>query len=135
MINLVEIDGMSFDAIVSAIEEIPEVVEGKNTGTALYRDRDIRDIKGIKYTHKITFSPNDEAPEMFDSLFSYLFDNIRESVMLKVVHGQKTMNYEAKYTTGSRRVAYINDKTDFVGWDDLTVDFRSIETVINQPEE
>jgi hypothetical protein len=51
--------------------------------------------------------------------------------MLEVVHGQKTIAYEATYTTGGRRVAYINGKTDFVGWDDLTVEFRSIETVIN----
>lgn len=129
--DLVKIDGVVYDVLVSALEEIPEVVEGPNIGTALYRQRDIRDIAGIKYAHKITFSPNDEAPELFDRLYSYLFDNIRESVMLEVVHGQTTLSYEARYNTGARRVAYFNNKTDFVGWDDLTVEFRSIETVIN----
>lgn len=129
--DLVKINGKVYDAVVSAIEETAEVVEGGNSGTALYRQREIRDIAGIKYAHSITFSPADEAPEMFDELFSYLFDNIQDSVMLEVVHGQKTIAYEATYTTGGRRVAYINDKTDFVGWDDLTVNFRSRETVIN----
>ena len=129
--DLVKIDGVVYDVLVSAIEEVPTVVEGGNTGTALYRQRDIRDIAGIKYAHKITFSPSDEAPELFDQLYSYLFDNVRESVMLEVVHGQEHISYEARYSTGSRRVAYINDKTDFVGWDDLTVEFRSMETVIN----
>lgn len=129
--DLVKIDGVVYDVLVSAIEEIPEIVEGGNIGTALYRQRDIRDIAGIKYAHKITFSPSDEAPEVFDQLYSYLFDNIRESVNLEVVHGQDTINYEARYNTGARRVAYINDKTDFVGWDDLTIEFRSMETVIN----
>lgn len=137
--DLVKIDGVVWDVLVSAIEEISEVVEGSNIGTALYRQRDIRDIAGIKLAHKITFSPNDEHPEMFDRLFSYLFDNVRESVMLEVVHGQKTLSYEARYSTGSRRVNYISktkdadteEETEFIHWDDLTVDFRSMETVIN----
>lgn len=137
--DLVKIDGVVYDVLVTAIEEVPEVVEGSNSGTALYRQRDIRDIAGIKYAHKITFSPNEENPELFDSLFSYLFDNVRESVLIEVPHGQETISYEARYTTGSRRVAYISktkdadteDETDFIHWDDLTVDFRSIETVIN----
>ena len=137
--DLVKIDGVVYDVLVSAIEEKPEIVEGSNTGTALYRQRDIRDIAGIKYAHSITFSPSDEAPEMFDRLFSYLFDNVRESVMLEVVHGQETLSYEARYSTGTRRVNYISktndadtgDETDFIHWDDLTVEFRSIETVIN----
>lgn len=137
--DLVKIDGVVYDVLVTALEELPEIIEGKNSGVSLYRERDIRDIIGIKYAHKITFSPSDEAPELFDELFSYLFDYIRESVMLEVVHGQKTITYEAKYSTSSRRVNYINKKqgndteeeTDFIGWDDLTIEFRSLETVIN----
>lgn len=137
--DLVKIDGIVYDVLVSALEEKAEKVQGANKGTALYRDREIQDIIGVKYAHNITFSPNEEYPELFDSLFSSLFDNVRESVMLEVVHGQKTIAYEATYTTGSRRVNYINkqtnadteEETEFIGWDDLTVEFRSIETVVN----
>lgn len=129
--DLVKIDGTVYDVLVTAIQETAEVVEGGNKGTALYRQREIRDIAGIKYAHSITFSPNDEAPELFDDLFSYLFDNIRESVQLEVVHNQTTVIYEATYSTGSRAVDYINEKTDFIGWNELTVDFKSIETIVN----
>lgn len=137
--DLVKINGIVYDVIVTAIEENPEIVEGSNSGTALYRQRDIRDIVGVKYSHKITFSPNDENPELFDTLFSDLFDNVRESVFIEVVHGQTTISYEARYSTSSRRVNYISkikdadteDETDFIHWDDLTIEFRSIETVIN----
>lgn len=137
--DLVKIDGIVYDVLVSALENKAEKVQGGNTGTALYRNREIQDIVGIKYAHNITFSPNEEYPELFDSLFSYLFDNVRESVMLEVVHGQTTIAYEATYTTGSRRVNYITKKKidnsdeeiEFIGWDDLTVEFRSIETVVN----
>ena len=129
--DLVKINGKVMDAIVTAIGEKVEIIEGKNSGTALYKQREIRDIIGIKYAHSITFAPNDEAPELFDELFSELFDNVQESVMLEVVHGQKTISYEACYSTGARNVEYINGKTDFVGWTELTVDFRSRETIIN----
>ena len=136
--DLVKIDGVVYDVLVSALQEKAEKVQGSNSGTALYRQREISDIAGIKYSHSITFAPNDEAPEMFDELFSYLFDNVRESVNLEVVHGQKTIAYEATYTTGSRKVAYISKKkdadeeeTEFIGWGDLTVDFRSRETIVN----
>jgi hypothetical protein len=137
--DLVKIDGVVYDVIVSAIQEKAEKVQGGNSGTALYRQREIQDIAGIKYAHSITFSPNEENPELFDQLFSYLFDNVRESVFLEVVHGQETLSYEATYTTGSRSVQYISkrkeadteEETEFVGWDELTVEFRSIETIVN----
>ena len=135
--DLVKIDGVVYDVLVAALQEKSQIIEGKNSGTSLHREREIRDIIGIKYAHSITFAPNDEAPELFDALFSYLFDNVRESVMLEVVHGQKTIAYEAAYSTGARTVDYISkikdgeEETDFVGWGDLTVEFRSIEAVIS----
>lgn len=128
--NLCKIDGVVYDALVTALQEKAEVIEGKGSGKAIYKDREIRDIKGIKYAHSITFSPNDEAPELFDKLFSYLFDEIHESVILEVVHNQTTIAYEAAYSTGSRKVNYINNRNDFVGWNEVTVDFRSREIVV-----
>ena len=106
--DLVKIDGVVYDVLVAALQEKSQIVEGKNSGTSLHKEREIRDIIGIKYAHSITFAPNDEAPELFDALFSYLFDNVRESVMLEVVHGQKTIAYEAAYSTGARAVDYIS---------------------------
>lgn len=137
--DLLKINGVVFDAIISALEEISEKVQGGNVGTALYRQREIQDTAGIKLRHKITFSPSEENPELFDTLYSFLFDTVRDSVYLEVVHGQKSIAYEATYTTGARRVNYISkridpdteEETDFIHWDDLTVEFRSIETVIN----
>lgn len=130
MISLVKIDGVSYDVLVTAIEEAAEIIEGDNSGTALYRNREIRDLQGVKYIHSITFDP-DTDPDMFDSLFNYLFGTLRESVMLEVVHGQETISYEAAYNTGTRRVDYIDDTAGHVGWAELNVEFRSIETVVN----
>jgi len=130
MISLVKIDGVEFDALVTAIQETFEVVEGPNSGNALYRDREIRDITGIKIGHKVTFSPGAD-PEKFENLVNYLFGSIRPYVVIDIVHGQTVINYEAAYNTASRSVDYIDDTTDFVGWDDLTVEFRPMECQVN----
>lgn len=130
MISLVKIDGVSYDVLVTAIEERYEVVEGENSGTALYRRREIRDLAGVKIGHSVTFSPGND-PEVFDALCSYLFGTLREYVTLEVVHNQTTIAYEAAYNTGSRRVTHIDDENDVVYWDELTVEFRPMECQVN----
>lgn len=130
MINLVKIDGVVYDAAVVAIEETFNVIEGDNSGVSLYRSREIRDMLGIKIGHNITFAP-DNDPDVFDDLCDYLFAAVREYVEIEVVHGQTTIAYQAAYSTGSRRVEYINDGTGRIGWSDLTVEFRPMECQIN----
>lgn len=130
MVSLVTIDGVNYDVLVTAVQEKFEVIEGANSGYALHRQRELRDIRGIKIGHTITFAP-DSNPEAFDALTDHLFGAVRPSVQLSVVHGQTTIDYEAAYSTGSRAVVYIDDRTDTVGWGDLTVEFRPIETQVN----
>lgn len=130
MLTLCKIDGKSYDDLVSAIEETYNVIEGPNSGTAIHKQRKIRDILGVQTGHRITFSPGDN-PEEFDELKNYLFGSIRPYVVLEVVSDQSTKTYEAAYTTGSRRVAYINDDENIAGWDDLTIDFSPMENQID----
>ena len=130
MVSLVKIDGVSYDALVTAVQEKFEVIEGANSGISLYRQREIRDMAGIKIGHSVTFAP-DNNPEAFDELCSYLFSSLREFVVLEVVHGQTTISYEAAYNTGSRAVSHIDDDNDVVYWNELTVDFRPMECQIN----
>jgi hypothetical protein len=130
MITLCKIDGTSYDVLVTAIQEKFEIVEGENSGVALYRDRELRDISGIKIGHSITFDA-DKDVAAFDDLTEHLFGSVRPSVMLEAVHNQKTISYEAAYNTGSRQVAHIDDDNEIVYWSELTIDFRPIENQIN----
>ena len=130
MRNLVKIDGASYDVLVTAIEETFEVVEGGNSGIALYRQRELRDLAGVKIGHRVTFAAG-ENPEVFDRLVGYLFGSLREYVTIEAVHDQDVISYEAAYNTGSRRVRNIDDETDTVYWDELTVEFRPMETQIS----
>lgn len=130
MRNLLKIDGESYDALVTAIEETFEVIEGSNSGIALYRQREIRDLAGIKIGHRVTFAAGDD-PEAFDRLVAYLFGSLREYVTIEAVHDQDVISYEAAYNTGSRRVRNIDDENDVVYWDELTVEFRPMETQVS----
>lgn len=130
MITLVKIDGITYDVLVTAIQETFNVLEGANSGIALYRQREIRDLTGIKIGHNITFAPNND-PDTFDALCNYLFGTVREFVTLEVVHDQTTISYEAAYNTGSRAVSHIDDENGRVYWNELTVEFRSIEVQIS----
>ena len=130
MINLCKIDGKSYDVLVTAIEEVTNIIEGPNSGLALYRQREIRDIQGIKIGHAVTFAPDNDV-EAFDELYNYLFGSIRPSVVVECVHGQKSIIYEAAYNTCARRVTHIDDVNDVVSWDELTVEFRPIENQID----
>lgn len=130
MLTLCKIDGVSYDVLITAISESFNVVEGPNSGTALYRQREIRDLRGVKIGHTITFAP-DNDPDAFDALTSHLFGSVRPYVTLEVVHNQTTIAYEAAYSTGTRRVRHIDDDNDIVYWDELTVDFRPMENQVN----
>lgn len=121
------IDGKVYDNIIAGLTESFTVVEGKNSGTSLYRSRSIRDITGIKIGHIITFFRDDNT-ELFDSLCDYLFKTKRESVMLEVADGQSTIAYEAGYSAGSRKL--ITDTGDERIWDELTVTFFPMEAQI-----
>lgn len=130
MLNIVKIDGVSYDVLVTAIQETFEVVEGDNSGIAQHRNREIRDITGVKIGHTITFAP-DNDPELLDTLCEYLFGSIRESVTIEVLHNQSTIAYEAAYNTASRAVSHIDDNSNKVYWNELTIAFRPIENHIN----
>ena len=133
MLTICKIDGQDFGTIVTAVEEKFNVVEGSNSGYAVHRNREIRDILGIKIGHVVTFAA-DNDPIAFDALTDYLFKTVRPSVMVEVIDGQGALPYEAAYNTGSRRVSHIDEENGVVYWDELTVEFRSLETQIN-PEE
>lgn len=130
MISLCKIDGKTYDVLVTAIQAKTEIIEGQNSGISLYRQREIRDIKGIKIGHVVTFAPDNDI-EAFDELYDYLFGSIRPSVVVEIVHGQKTISYEAAYNSCSQNVVHIDESTDSVYWDELTVEFRPMENQID----
>lgn len=128
--DLCVIDGINFDVLVTGIRETTNIIEGANSGIALYRQREIRDLKGVKIGHAVSFAP-DSDPDAFEALYDYLFKTIRESVFVKIAHGQKTIEYEAAYNTCDRGVVFRDENRDFTAWDEMTIELRPIENQID----
>lgn len=129
--TLCKIDGIEFDVLVTGIQRNFNVIEGSNSGIAIRKQRELRDILGVKIGHSVSFS-GDENPEEYEALVNYLFGSIRESVMIDIIHNQTHIQYEAAYNTASDSVSHIDNDNDVVYWNELTVEFRPIEMQITK---
>lgn len=128
MITLCKIDDRDFDVLITGIERNFNVIEGENSGVSLYKQRELRDIKGIKIGHTITFDGS-ENPDEYNELIEYLFGSIRNSVVIDIIHGRTRIRYEAAYNTAADKVSHTDENAAY--WNELSVDFRPIENQID----
>lgn len=127
----VKINGISFDAKVSIsdYEENFNVLDGENTGRVARGDM-IRDVIGVYIGHKVTFFRGD-TNSGFDDLWDYLVAHASDdSVRLEAADGQKTIEYDAYYTSGSRKIKAVIDGVNY--WDELSVNFIPISPQIRR---
>lgn len=127
----VKINGISFDAKVSIsdYEENFNVLDGENTGRVARGDM-IRDVIGVYIGHKVTFFRGD-TNSGFDDLWDYLVAHAADdSVRLEAADGQKTIEYDAYYTSGSRKIKAVIDGVNY--WDELSVNFIPISPQIRR---
>lgn len=129
-------DYTSFDAIVSIsgddYEEYFNVLDGENAGRTGIRRRMIRDIIGTYIGHKITFfrsGSSEGAVDAFDRLWDWLKEHsVDDSVFIRAADGQSVIEYEAYYTSGSRKLATAADGTNY--WNEISVNFIPMEPQI-----
>lgn len=130
--SYVKINGEPFDVgvAISDYEESFNVLDGENAGRVM-TGRMIRDVIGVYIGHKITFfNPGGvEGNAAFDRLWDYLkTHSVDDSVMLEAVDGQNAIQYEAYYTSASRRLRTVSNGTNY--WDELQVNFVPMEAQI-----
>ena len=131
--NYVKLNGKSFDVgvAISDYNESFTVLDGKNAGRVIAKGRMIRDIIGTYIGHNITFFNKGGADgnAAFDELWDFLVANsVKDSVMLEAVDGQSQIEYEAYYTTGTRKIRQVTDGVNY--WDELSVNFIPMEAQI-----
>lgn len=129
--NYVKIGGRVYDVIVSEISESFEILYSENTGRTLSDSaKMILDPLGTFFGHKVTFLRKNGKEEEFDSLFNYLSVPRSSGIPVELVHGQKTISYNAYVSKGERKLTKINDKTGKVYWDALSVNIVPIEAQV-----
>lgn len=127
--NLCRINGIDFDVTVaiSDFEESFNVLDGENAGRVL-SGRMVRDIIGTYIGHKVTFF-SAKSQKDFDALWDFLIQHsVDDFVTVELADGQTTMNYEAYYTSGSRKLYKREKGVNY--WDKIEVNFVPMDAQV-----
>lgn len=135
MANICQLKGVydgsytSFDAVVaiSDFEEYFNVMDGENAGRSATNGRMIRDVIGAAIGHKVTFFRG-KSREEFDRLWTWLKEHsVDDSIMIRAADNQTMIEYEAYYTSGSRRLRSAANGNE---WESISVNFIPMEPQI-----
>ncbi|WP_050697623.1 hypothetical protein [Anaeromassilibacillus senegalensis] len=127
--NYCRINGQAFDVTVaiSDIEETFNVLDGENAGRVM-TGRMVRDIIGTYIGHKVTFFSS-KSQKDFDALWDYLVaHSVDDSVQLEAADGQKSISYEAYYTSGTRTLKSAADGVNI--WDEIEINFVPMDAQV-----
>lgn len=127
--NYCVINGIEFDVKVSisGLEENFNVLDGKNVGRVL-GGRMVRDVIGTYIGHKVTFFAGKSQAE-FDALWDYLVKHsVDDYVVVSLADGQSKIDYEAYYTSGSRKLKSVQNGVNY--WDEFQISFVPMDAQI-----
>lgn len=130
--SYIKLNGVEFDAdvAISAYNRNFNVLDGPNAGRVL-AGKMIRDIIGTYLGHKITvFSRGDDYAGL-DEFWEYLYQHsIDDSVLLEAADGQKTISYQAYYTSASQDIEKVEKGVNF--WGEIEVNFIPIDAQLKR---
>ena len=132
--DYVKIGGKSYDVIVTNIERNFEILQSSNAGATLAPGaRETLDPLGTRIGHRITFKRKTGYEKGFDELWDFVIQPRFDGVWVDIVYNQDTLNYEAKFTSGSQKLKKIDPVTKKVYWGELVLDIVPIEAQV-KPE-
>ena len=127
----VKIGDTEYDVSVVAVVENFNILYTENTSrTVAVGARMFLDPLGTFYGHKVTFKRKHGKENEFDDLFMYISKPRRDGIPVKIVHNQKTLDYEAYISQGERNLKKIDLINKKVYWDEFTVDIIPMEAQV-----
>ena len=130
--NYIKLNGVEFDAdvAISAYNRNFNVLDGPNAGRVL-TGRMIRDVIGTYLGHKITVFRRGDDYAGLDEFWEYLYQHsIDDSVLLEAADGQKTISYQAYYTSASQDIEKVEKGVNF--WCEIEVNFIPIDAQLKR---
>ena len=129
--NYCVIDGVSYDVIVTGIEESFSILYSDKTGRTISKGAVMTlDPLGTFFSHKVTFKRSKENVSAFDRLYDELTIPRYDGIPIEIVHNQKTIKYKAYVSQGGRKIQQIALKLNKVLWGELSVNFIPIEAQV-----
>lgn len=128
--SYIKLNGVEFDTeiAISAYNRNFNVLDGDNAGRVL-SGRMIRDIIGTYIGNKITVFRRGDNYKGLDDFWDYLVaHSVDDSVMLEAADGQKTISYEAYYTSASQDIEKVDGGVNY--WGEIEVNFIPIDAQV-----
>lgn len=128
--SYIKLNGIEFDAevAIAAYNRNFNVLDGENAGRVM-AGRMVRDIIGTYVGHKITVFRRGDNYEGLDRFWDYLVEHsVDDSVMLEAADGQKTISYEAYYTSGSQDIEKVVNGVNY--WGNIEINFIPMEAQV-----
>ena len=131
IMDLIKIDGISYDVSIRAIEENFNILYSENTGrSATVGAKMILDPLGTFFGHKVVFARKNGRETHFDRLFEVLSTPVYDGFGIEAVHGQSKISYTAYVSQGSRSVKKVDPNSGKVYWDEFEVNFIPMEAQV-----
>ena len=130
--SYIKLNGVEFDAdvAISAYNRNFNVLDGPNAGRVL-AGKMIPDIIGTYLGHKITVFRRGDDYAGLDEFWEYLYQHsIDDSVLLEAADGQKTISYQAYYTSASQDIEKVEKGVNF--WGEIEVNFIPIDAQLKR---
>lgn len=129
--DYVKIGGISFDVLVTEVEENFTILYGPNTGRTIARGARMNlDPLGTFYGHKVTFKRKEGKEAEFDRLFMFVSKPRANGISVEIVHNQTTLKYDAYISNGSKKLKKIDLKNNKVYWDAFAVNIIPMEAQV-----
>lgn len=128
--SYIKLNGIEFDAevAIAAYNRNFNVLDGENAGRVM-AGRMVRDVIGTYVGHKITVFRRGDNYEGLDRFWDYLVEHsVDDSVMLEAADGQKTISYEAYYTSGSQDIEKVVNGVNY--WGNIEINFIPMEAQV-----
>ena len=130
--SYIKLNGVEFDddVAISSYNRNFNVLDGPNAGRVL-AGKMIRDIIGTYLGHKITVFRRGDDYAGLDEFWEYLYQHsIDDSVLLEAADGQKTISYQAYYTSASQDIEKVEKGVNF--WGEIEVNFIPIDAQLKR---
>lgn len=120
--KLVQIGGKYWNVRILSISESFEIKQSDNTGNTIDLGAPtVLDPLGTWYSHRVRFGRKSGDVSEFDKLFEFVSQPRYEGVPVRMVHGQKSIEYDAMFETGERKLRLIHEDSGLVEWETFEV--------------
>lgn len=129
--NFFEVDGKSYDVIVTNIQRSAKIMQSENAGVTIGSGaEEILDPIGTFVSYSVTVKRRKGHEKEFDELWDILTRPIYDGVFVNIVYNQSTIKFKAKFSVDAQNIERIDKKTGKVYWGEMNINIVPIKAQV-----